>query len=136
MNVHVPQALYSWLKERAQRTQRSVEEELVEVLVGAVALEDDRIPTDVANELRSFDTMSDDALWQVARTSHLTPAAAAHLEELNLKRQREGLNAEEQQIAETLLHQYERALLVRAEAMARLKDRGHDISSLLTRTTT
>ena len=57
--------------------------------------------------------------------------AAAHLEELNHKRQREGLTAEERQMAEALRHQYERAMLVRAEAMAKLKERGHDISALL-----
>jgi len=34
-------------------------------------------------------------------------------------------------MGEELVQQYERAMLVRAEAMARLKDRGQDIAPLL-----
>ena len=131
VTVPVPRALYTWLEERAQHTQRSVEEELVEVLAEAISLDDGSLPADVTAALAPLDTMTDEALRQVARDSHLSPAAAAHLEELNLKRQREGLTPDEYQIAEALRHQYERAMLLRAEALARLKERGHDISSLL-----
>ncbi len=131
MTVRVPHDLYTRLEERAQQTRRSVEEELVEALAEAVPLDDVSLPADVAAAVAALDTMPDTALWETARTSHLSPAAAAHFEELNHKRQREGLDADEQQMVETLLHQYERALLVRAEAMVRLKERGHDISPLL-----
>jgi hypothetical protein len=82
-----------------------VEEELVEALAEAVSLDDDSLPSDVVAALQPFNTMSDEALWQLARTSHLSPAGAAHLEELNHKRQREGLTAEERQMAEVLRHQ-------------------------------
>ena len=44
---------------------------------------------------------------------------------------REGLSVEERQMVEALGHQYERAMLDRAEAMAKLKERGHAISTLL-----
>jgi plasmid stability protein len=131
MTVHVPHALYTRLEERARQTRRSVEEELIEALAEAVSLTDEPMPTDVASVLSSLETMPDDALWQVALDSHLSPTAVAHFEELNNKRQREGLTEEERYIAETLLRQYERALLVRAEAMARLKERGRDITLLL-----
>lgn len=130
--VHVPRDLYARLQERAQNTQRSVEEELVEALAEVVSRDDEALPADVAAALAPLESMSDDALWQVAHDSHLSPAAAAHLEELHHKRQRDGLNTEEQQMAEALLHQYERAMLIRAEAMARLKERGRDIAALLT----
>ncbi|HEY8282803.1 MAG TPA: hypothetical protein VIJ28_00305 [Chloroflexota bacterium] len=131
MTVHVPHALYTRLEERARQTRRSVEEELIEALAEAVSLTDEPMPTDVASVLSSLETMPDDALWQVALDSHLSPTAVAHFEELNNKRQREGLTEEERYIAETLLRQYERALLVRAEAMARLKEHGRDITLLL-----
>jgi uncharacterized protein YnzC (UPF0291/DUF896 family) len=131
VTAHVPHALYVRFEERARQTQRSVEEERIEALAEAVSLDDDSLPSDVVAALQPLDTMSDEALWQVARTSHLSPAAAAHLEELNHKRQREALTSEERQIAEALRQQYERAMLVRAEAMAKLKERGHDISALL-----
>jgi uncharacterized protein YnzC (UPF0291/DUF896 family) len=89
------------------------------------------MPTDVASVISSLEIMPDDALRQTVRDSRLSHTAAAHLEELNHKRQREGLTTEEQHVAETLPRQYERALLVRAEALARLKERGQDITPLL-----
>jgi hypothetical protein len=107
------------------------EEELVEALAEAVSRADDPLPPEVEDVLASLDAMPDDALWQLARASRLSPSAAALLEELNQQRQREGLTAGEQRLVEALVHQYERALLVRAEAMARLKERGQDIAPLL-----
>jgi hypothetical protein len=136
VTMRVPQTLYAMLQDRAERTHRSVEEALAEALEETAPLDDTHLPADVAASVAILDTMPDDALWATARTSHLSSAAAAHLEELTYKRQREGLDAEEQRIAETLLHQYERAMLVRAEAMVRLKERGHDISPLLVQITT
>jgi hypothetical protein len=67
--------------------------------------------------------------WRAPAAS--PPAAAAHLEELDQKRQREGPDAGQQRIAEALLHHFERAMLVRAEALARLRERGLDIADLL-----
>ncbi|HWE63594.1 MAG TPA: hypothetical protein VHB98_17920 [Chloroflexota bacterium] len=131
ITVRVPHPLYSRLEERAKQTQRSVEEELVEALAEAVSRADDPLPPEVEDVLASLDAMPDDALWQLARASRLSPSAAALLEELNQQRQREGLTAGEQRLVEALVHQYERALLVRAEAMARLKERGQDIAPLL-----
>jgi len=136
VTVHVPLEIYARLEERAQYTRRSVEEELVEALAETVSLDEPALPADVASAVAALDTMPDGALWETARTSRLSPAAAAHFEELNHKRQREGLDAEEQRMVETLLHQYERAMLVRAEAMVRLKERGHDIAPLLVPITT
>ena len=106
-----------------------MEETLVEALAEAVSSPDDGLPPKVSAALAPLDTMPHDALREVARTSRLSPAAAALLEELNQKRLREGLGAGEQQIAEALLHQFERAMLVRAEALARLKQRGHAIAA-------
>ena len=134
ITVRVPHPLYERLEERAKLTQRSVEEELVEALAETVSLADAPLPVEVEDLIDSLDAMPDDALWQLAHASRLSPAAATHLEELNLKRQREGLTRDEQRMVEALIHQYERAMLVRAEAMARLKERGQDITPLLNST--
>ena len=131
ITVHVPHPLYSRLEERAMRTQRSVEEELVDVLAEAVSLMDAPLPVELETLIDSLDAGSDNVLWQLARDSRLSPAAAAHLEELNRKRQGEGLTGDERRMADALVQQYERALLVRAEALVRLKERGQDIAALL-----
>jgi len=131
ITVRVPHPLYERLEERAKLTQRSVEEELVEALAETVSLVDAPLPMEVEDLIGSLDAMPDDALWQLAYASRLSPAAAIHLEELNLKRQREGLTGDEQRMVEALVHQYERAMVVRAEVMVRLKERGQDIAPLL-----
>lgn len=131
VTVRVPHEIYARLEERARQTRHSVEDELIGALAEAIPLDDAPLPADIADTVAAFNTMSDSALWQVAYTSHLSSAAAAHLGELNDKRQREGLTTEEQLIADALLRQYERAMLVRAEAMVRLKERGLDISGLI-----
>jgi hypothetical protein len=131
ITVHVPHPLLSRFEERARQAHRTVEEELMEALATAVSLADDPLPTEVDDVLGRLDEMPDDTLWELARTSHLSSVASAHLEELHQKRQREGLTADDQAMVDALMHQYERALIVRAEAMARLSARGHDIAPLL-----
>ncbi len=59
--------------------------------------------------------------------------AAARFTELNRKQQREGLNDEEIRALDDLRRGYERVMVVRAEAAAVLKERGHDVSKLILR---
>lgn len=128
--VRVPHELLTRFEERAQRRRRTVEEEMVEAMA-ASAREDEALPADVTIALASLESLSDDQLWETARDSHLSSAAAAYLEELTNKRQREGLTGDERQMVEALLQQYERLMLVRAEALVRLKEQGRDVAPLL-----
>ena len=64
---------------------------------------------------------------------HLSTEESAKLEALNLKQQREGLNADERRWRDDLLWQYERTLVVRAEAAGLLKERGVDVATLVQR---
>jgi uncharacterized protein YnzC (UPF0291/DUF896 family) len=75
--------------------------------------------------------LDDAELWRAAR-SRLAAEDAERFEELNAKRQREGLTSDEDRESAALVRRYERAMLVRAQAAALLKERGHDVSSLLT----
>ena len=59
--------------------------------------------------------------------------AAARFTELNHKQQREGLTDEEIGALEDLRRGYEHVMVVRAEAAALLKERGHDVSKLIVR---
>jgi hypothetical protein len=90
----------------------------------------DDLPADLESSLTQLSLLDDEALWRAARTT-LAADAARQLEELHLKRQREGLNEHEAQTAAALIQQYERVMLVRAQAAALLKQRGQDVSSLL-----
>jgi hypothetical protein len=53
------------------------------------------------------------------------------MERLHLKRQREGLTENETQALNNQVHQYEQTMLIRAQAAALLKQRGHDVSGLV-----
>jgi len=69
---------------------------------------------------------------QRAARSHFSAEKAAELEVLHLKRQDEGLTEDEARRAAELTRQYERAMLIRAQAMALLMQRGYDVSGLIT----
>jgi hypothetical protein len=57
--------------------------------------------------------------------------ASQELEALHLKQRDEGLSQEEDATRVKLIQEYERTMLIRAQAARLLKDRRHDISSLL-----
>jgi hypothetical protein len=129
VTLSMPGSLYERISERAERRQHSIEHETLELLTTAVPATE-HLPSELSDAVRELALLDDDALWRAAR-SRLDAEAAAELESLHLKQQRQVLTAHEQQMAEALIRQYERAMLVRARAAELLKTRGHDITSLL-----
>jgi len=92
----------------------------------------DELPADFAEAISRLKLLDNEALWRAAR--YCLPAeVATQIEELHLKRQREGLTDAEAKTLNGLMRQYERTMLVRAQAAALLKERGHDVSQLLAR---
>lgn len=131
VTLHVPSLLYEQLKRRAEQAQRTVEAELLDIVVTSVPIGDD-LPADFAEAITPLELLDDEALWRSARCS-LPAETATQMEDLHLKRQREGLTDSEVKTLDGLVRQYERTMLVRAQAAALLKERGHDVSQLLTR---
>ena len=129
VTLHLPSPLYERLKQRAEQTHRSVEAELLEVVAAAVPVADD-LPADLAQVISPLALLDDEALWRAAR-SHLPAEAAAQMEQLHLKRQRQGLTGSEAEALAGLVRHYEQAMLVRAQAAALLKERGYDVAELL-----
>jgi hypothetical protein len=128
VTLHVPEGLYRRVKQEADRTHRSVEEELLDVVAGAVP-GPATLPDDLATVVDQLTFLDDAALARAAR-SHLPRKAARRLESLHAKRQREGLDNGEPQELERLVRQYERSMLIRAHAMLLLKQRGHESTAL------
>lgn len=128
LTVNVPERLYRCLKQRADQAHRSVEAEMLEVLATAAPVADE-LPADWAEVLASLSRLDDTVLWQEARR-HLAVEVATQLEQLHLKRQQEGLTEAEAQALAELVRHYERAMLVRAQAAALLKQRGYDVREL------
>ena len=129
VTVTVPSTLYELLEQRAQQRERSVEDEVVLTLAASVPADDD-LPADLEATLASFVALDDEILWRLAR-SRVAEEDAVRLEELSDQRQRAGLTNEELREAEELVQRHDRVMLVRAEAAAVLRQRGHDVSGLL-----
>ncbi len=129
VTLDLPEPLYQTLRLRAAQSQRTVEDELLEVLATAVPVADD-LPAELSAAITPLATLNDADLWRAAQTQ-LPANVAARLEGLHLKRQREGLTGHQEREAAALIRQYERAMLIRAQAAALLKQRGHDVAGLL-----
>ena len=128
VTLKMSDALYHRLQRRAEQTHRSVEDEMLDLLASAMPT-DDELPADLLEALAPLPALNDAALWRIAR-SRLPADVSTELEELHLKRQRDGLTAAEAERAADLVRQYDRTMLLRAEAALLLKERGHDVSEV------
>lgn len=141
VTLNLPHTLYESFSLRAKNNHRTVEAELLEAVTIANSIEkkngwsnqweeeEDELPAGLEQELASLALLDDNALWRAAR-SHMSAEAAPQAETLNHKLQREGLTKAEFQTLDDLTQQYERYMLIRAEAAVLLMRRGHDISEL------
>lgn len=132
ITLNLPAPLYERLTQRARQAHRSVEDELLEVVATAVPATD-ALPEDLRAAIAPLPLLDDDALWRAAR-DHLPAKDAARMEALHNKRQTKGLTDAEQDTLARLIRQYERYMLIRSRAAALLRERGHDVSTILTPT--
>ncbi len=130
VTLHLPGSVFDRYRRRAERTRRTVEAELLEV-VSTTDPEDESLPADLEAAVSQLEALADEDLWRAAR-SRLPAEASERLEALHFKQRDEGLSEEEKSTLTGLLREYERTMLVRAKAAQVLKDRGHDVSVLLT----
>ena len=129
VTLQLPAPLYDLFRGRAEQAHRSLEAELLNA-VATVATEEEELSSDLARVIADLALLTDEELWRAA-PNRLSDDAKTQLEALNSKQQREGLTPAEKETLEQLVHQYDRAVLVRAEAARLLKERGHDVSKLL-----
>jgi hypothetical protein len=88
------------------------------------------LPAYLQEAITPMSLYTDEELWQAAR-SRLPTEDSEEIETLHRKRGREGLSDEEERALAGLLRFSDRLMLVRAQAAALLKQRGHDVSVLL-----
>lgn len=125
VTLYLPSVFYQQISQRARRERRSVEDELVAVVTAALPDLND-LPDDLTREIAQLAVLTDAELAQTAQTT-LPPQDTHQMQDLMLKRQREGLTRQESQEAERLVKRYDRTLLLRAQAAALLKERGHNL---------
>ncbi len=128
ITLQLPIPLYEQIKSRARRARQTVETEALNLV--ATAVEEERLPDEMAAAVESLGVLDDDALWRTARST-LALEKQEQLEALNFKQQGEGLTRSERELHATLLSAYDRAVLVRARAAELLAERGYDVAELL-----
>ena len=129
VTVRLPDKLYDQIKRRAQRKQRTVEEEVAAVMAEAMPTQDD-LPAGIDGELEQLAFLTDEELWRAVQ-SRLAASENQRMQALILKRQRDNLSQREQSEAERLVQRSNRIMLVRAQAAVLLRDRGYDVSVLI-----
>jgi plasmid stability protein len=129
MYLNIPDDLYQRLKRRAEEMHRSVEEEALVALATSVPQKDE-LPHDWKELLDSMSALDDEALWQAAQND-LGRKANAGIRRLRAKRRTRGLTVAEQERLAELLRQEDKGMLIRAQALLLLKQRGRDIEPLL-----
>jgi plasmid stability protein len=126
LTLSIPELLYEQIKHRAAERDRSVEDETLDLLANAVP-GNQGLSKDLAAAIAPLELLDNEALARAAQ-SHLPSDVAQALESLHLKRQRDGLTAAEGETLSALVLQYERAMLVRAQAARLLRERGLDVA--------
>lgn len=127
--LSLPDDLYQRIKQHAEQSGRTLEEEVERALAEAIPA-DEQVTPELERMLASLALLDDDALWQAARND-LAREAAEEIRRLRARRERKGLSDAEKQRFSDLLYQYDKGILIRAEAAVQLKERGYDVGVLL-----
>jgi len=126
LELQLPRALQEVLKARATAHARSIEDE-ARLLLEA-ALSQSGLPSD-DEQLKQLAVLDDNRLWQIAK-QRVSLQKSERMQALIDRQQAEGLTPDELEEVKRLQHYAQRMMLLRAEAAALLKRRGHDIESL------
>jgi len=118
--------LYQRVRRTAETLRRSVEDVLLDSVATALPPLTG-LPDEVSDELVSLAFLNDKALWEAARNA--LPTAHHHrMDDLLAKKGQNRLTAEEQQVLDRMVNEYEVLVLRRSQAAVLLQRRGYDMS--------
>ncbi len=126
VTINLSESVYRQIKRAADVVRRPVDEVVAEAVVAAAPIMDTSTSS-LRMELAQMAYLNDAALWKAARAT-LSKEQRQQLETLHDKQQRVGLTPGEQAQEEALRKLYRETLLVRAQAVALLQQRGYDVS--------
>lgn len=129
LTIRFPSELYNRLKRKATQSHRSVESEVLETIAAALPAEPE-LSAELTQAISQLSILHDADLIKMIK-SQFSPKKSAQLEALHLKRQETELTPYETQLAAEIAEEMEEFMLLRAQAMSLLLQRGHDITSLL-----
>lgn len=126
VTIHLSEQVYRQIKRAADTVRRPVAEVVADAVAAAAPVMD-APASDLRAELAQMAYLNDAALWKAARST-LSRDQRQQLETLHDKQQRVGLAPDEYAQEQALVKLYRETLLVRAQAVALLQQRGYDVS--------
>ena len=130
ITLNLPEMLYQRLAARAKSETRTINDLVVETLVGSAppTVESD-LPIALQLEMKAMEGLSDSALWAIAE-SVMNPDKIAFYD-LLLERHQEGaLTSEGHELLNQLREESDFLMVRKAHAYALLKSRGHQLPTL------
>lgn len=127
--IQMPQPLYRRLERLAKLTRRPVESLVVQTLEANIPPLPDDLPDEMRDDLLALEELSDEALWQVAR-SVVNPEAQAEYRLLLEKNRLGTITESEQARLAQLRREADRLMLRKAYAYVLLKWRGYRLPTL------
>lgn len=131
VTLTLPEAVYEELQQRARQHQRELEDEATLTLVAAVGAEAG-LPADLAAAIDALARLDVDGLWRVSR-SQPTVEDTILLDTFLDKRRRHGTTPDEDRLLAELVDRHDRVMVLRAEAIALLQQRGIDVAGRVAR---
>ena len=129
VTLTLPESVLLKLNRAAELTHRSVDE-IVAATVEAALTANVDLRDKLQAELAAMHLFSDDALWAATHPS-MSAYEQKRLAQLNDTAQEHSLTQAEQAEQQSLVDSYNRSILRRAQALALLKQRGHDVRQAL-----
>lgn len=127
--VHIPQTLYRRLEQWAEEIHQPLDDLITQTLDTVAPTSSHNLPPDVQDELASLALLSDDELWQVAR-SVVDTETHTQMSQLLDKNQAGTITETERGILDQLCEVADRVMLRKAQAYVLLKERGYQLPSL------
>ena len=126
ITLQLPEALYQRVQAAAEAQHQPLEDVLLDAVnTGLLWLDD--LPADQSAELAALARLNDSALWREARRA-LSAEQQADLSDLLEQQGRGDLDTDTQRTLNQLLGEYQRLVLIRAQAAVLLKQRGYELS--------
>ncbi len=129
LTVDLPLPVLERLKRKARAGRRPVADQLVDALTTALNQESP-VPSDLDVRLEGMQFLTDQELVKATKSSKARKLVR-ELASLREKQQQHQLTKDEGQRQKDLLDSLDRLILIRAQALVLLKERGQDISRLL-----
>ena len=126
--VELPTDIYERVERTARGLKQPVQQALMKIVeAGLPSLA--KVPPEYQPELEAMEAMSDEELWEIAR-SEMATAQQDRLDHLLQKNQAEGLSEVEQKELNRLHAETSRLTLQKSYAYVLLKWRGHQVPKL------